>query len=152
MQKGSGLIAVGSAASQSAIVITTGDTLFTIAGGPIAILHLQSVAITTNSGTASTLQYQSAPTVGTATTFSAASASMTSMGAGASVTLNMTALSTAPDIVLQSAGAVTLGANVGNHIIIQAGTIKAVVGTGPTAGTFKHYIAYIPLAPGVTVS
>ncbi len=151
MQKGSGLITLGSAASATA-VITTGDTLFTVAGGPIAILQLRSVAITSNVGTASTLQYKSTPTVGTATTISGASASMTSMNAGSSVTLNQTALSTAPDIVLQSAGAATLGANVANNIIVEAGTITAVVGTGPTAGTFKHYIAYIPLAPGVTVS
>ncbi len=151
MQKGSGLITLGSAASATA-VITTADTLFTITGGPIAILQLRSVCITSNVGTASTLQYKSTPTVGTATTFSAASASMTSMNAGAAMTLNQTSLATAPDIVLQSSGAVTVGANVSNNIIIEAGTITAVVGTGPTAGTFKHYIAYIPLAPGVTVS
>ena len=152
MFKGAGFFAgLGSAASGTAI-ITNGDTLFTIANGPIMILALQSVCITSNVGTASTIQYSSSPTVGSATTFSAASASMTSMNAGASVTLNGTALSTAPDIVLQSAGAVTLGANVANRIIIQAGTITAVIGTGPTAGTFKHFIAYIPLAPNVTVS
>ena len=151
MIRSSGFILTGAAVTAASAVITNGDTIFTIAGGPIAILQLQSVCIATNSGTGCTIQYQSAPTVGTATTFSGASASMTSMVAGATVTLNHTALSTAPDIVLANAGGMPLGANVANQIIVQAGTIKLVVGSGPSVGTFKHYIAYYALAPGVTV-
>lgn len=150
MLRSSGIVPYGAAVS-AVLAITNGNTLFTITGGPIIIVDLLSVCIASNVGTASTLQYQSNPTVGTATTISGASASMTSMNAGAVIRMNPTALSTAPDIVLQSAGGVVLGPNVANHIIIQAGTLKAVVGSGPTAGTFQHFLTYIPMAPGVTV-
>ena len=134
--------------------MVNGDTIFTVAGGPIAILFLQSVCITVNDTTASTLQYRSVPTVGTAATISGATSSLAAAGtgAGATVTLNATALTTAPDIVASTAGGVALGANVANNIIVQAGTIKIVIAVGSTTGTWKHYISYVPLAPGVTVS
>lgn len=89
-----------------------GTVIFTIAGGPIAILFLHSVCITDQGAAATTLQYSSSPTVGSATVFSGASASLSGVAAGSTVTLNRTALSTAPDIVLASAGGVVLGANV----------------------------------------
>ena len=133
-------------------VMVNADVLFTIAGGPIAIEQLQSVCITANDTTETTLQYSSTPTVGSAKTISGATASLVSATAGSTVTLNATALTTAPDIVAASAGGVALGANVANKIIVQAGTIKAVVGVGSTTGTWKHYIRYLPLAPGVTVT
>ena len=151
MQKGSGLITLGSVTSATAVMVN-GNTLFTIAGGPIAILFLQSVCIASNDATASTLQYSSSPTVGSAKTISAASASLASATAGTTVTMNQTSLATAPDIVTAANGGVPIGANVANNIIVQAGTITAVIGVGSTTGTWKHYIAYVPLAPGVTVS
>lgn len=132
-------------------VMTNGDTIFTIASGPIAILQLQSVCITANGVALTTMQYSSSPTVGSATTFSGASASLASATAGTTVTLNQTALTTAPDIVTAAAGGLPLGANVSNMMVLQAGTITLVIGTGPTTGTWKHYIAYVPLAPGATV-
>lgn len=140
----------GSATSGTAVMVNA-DTLFTIAGGPIAILSLQSVCISANGATASTLQYQSNPTVGSAATISAASASLANATAGSTVTLNATSLATAPDIVTAANGGVQVGANVANEIIVQAGTIKAVIGVGSTTGTWKHYISYRALAPGVTV-
>ena len=151
MLRGTGFSISGAAASATAVMVN-GDTIFTIAGGPIEILQLQSVCISANNGTASTLQYQSTPTVGTATTISGASASLANAAAGDTVTLNATALSTAPDLVATTSGGVQLGAAVANRIVIQAGTIKAVIGVGSTTGTWKHYISYRPLAPGVTVS
>jgi len=151
MLRGTGFSISGAAASATAVMVN-GNTLFTVAGGPIEILQLQSVCVTANDGTASTLQYQSAPTVGSATTISGASASLASATAGSTVTLNATALSTAPDLVAASAGGVQLGAAVANRIVVQAGTIKAVIAVGSTTGTWKHYISYRPLAPGVTVS
>lgn len=151
MLRGTGFSISGAATSATAVMVN-GDTIFTIAGGPIEILQLQSVCISANNGTASTLQYQSAPTVGSAATISGASASLANATAGSTVTLNATALSTAPDLVAASAGGVQLGAAVANRIIVQAGTIKVVIGVGSTTGTWKHYIAYRPLAPGVTVS
>ena len=153
MQKGSGLITLGSAVSATAVMVN-GDTLFTITGGPIAILALQSVCITANNGTASTLQYQSNPTVGSAATISGASASLASATAGSTVTMNpgtVLPLTTAPDLVTAANGGVEVLLDA-EKILVQAGTIKAVIGVGSTTGTWRHYIAYVPLAPGVTVS
>lgn len=148
-----GLFAVnqGSAQSATTAVMVNGNTIFTVGGGPIQILALQSVCVTANDATASTLQYQSVPTVGTAAAISGASASLASLVAGDTVNLNQTSLATAPDVVLASAGAVVIGPNVANRMVIQPGTIKLVIGVGSTTGTWKHYIAYVPLAPGVTV-
>ena len=151
MNRSSGYLNIGSAASATAVMVN-GDAIFTITGGPIAIVQLQSVCITSNDATASTMQYSSDPTVGSDKTISGASASLASATAGSTVTMNQTALTTAPDIVTAANGGAPLGANVANHIIVQAGTIDVVIGVGSTTGTWKHYIAYIPLAPGVTVS
>lgn len=151
MIRGSGYLGNQSASGGTAVMVN-GNTIFTVAGGPIAIFQLQSVCITSNDITASTLQYSSSPTVGSAKTISGASASLASATAGTTVTMNQTALTTAPDIVTAANGGVPLGANVANMIIVQAGTITVVIGVGSTTGTWKHYISYIPLAPGVTVS
>jgi len=150
MLRSSGYLGNNTAQAATAVMVN-GDILFTVAGGPIQIVALQSVCVTANGVTASTLQYQSAPTVGDATTISGASASLASATAGSTVTMNATALSTAPDLVAASSGGVQLGAAVANRITVQAGTIKAVIGVGSTTGTWKHYLSYIPLAPGVSV-
>lgn len=152
MLRAAGFVSNSGAATSATAVMVDGDTLFTVTGGPITILGLQSVCVTANGVTASTLQYQSAPTVGSAATISGASGSLASATAGSTVTLNATALSTAPDIVTAANGGVQLGAAVANRITVQAGTIKAVIGTGSTTGTWKHYITYYALAPGVTVA
>jgi hypothetical protein len=144
-------VAEKSAATATA-VMTNGDTLFTIAGGPIIIIDLLSECITANGVGATTMQYQSAPTVGSATAISGASASLASATAGTTVRLAPTALSTAPTIVAAAAGGVQLGTNVANLITVQPGTLKLVIGTGPTTGTWKHYLRYQPLSTGVTVS
>ena len=151
MLRSQGVVNVRSAISATA-VMANNDTIFTVGGGPVAIVHVQSLCIAANDVTASTLQYRSNPTVGTATTFSGASASLASFAAGGTVTLNKTALTTAPDLVVAGSGGVSLGANVANNIIVQAGTIQIVIGIGSTTGTWRHHIAYIPLAPGATVS
>ena len=136
----------------STLVMINGATLFTITGGPIAILDLVSLCVTANDVTASTMQYQSVPTVGTATTFSGASASLASATAGTTVRLAPTALSTAPTIVAASAGGTQLGTNVANTIVVTAGTIKIVIGVGSTTGTWKHFLWYRPLGQGITVT
>ena len=126
-------------------VMVNGDVLWTITGGPILIIELLSICVTANDATASTMQYQSVPTVGTATTFSGASATLASATAGTTVRLAPTALSTAPIIVAASAGGVQLGTNVANRITVQDGTIKLVIGVGSTTGTWKHALRYWPL-------
>lgn len=139
-------------AVKSAATIVNGQTLFTIAGGPIEILELYSYCATANDATASTLQYSSTPTLGSTKTISGASATLGSATAGTSVTLNATSLATAPDIVTGANGGVAIGANVANKIIVNAGTITAVVGVGSTTGTWSHHLRYRPLARGVTVT
>lgn len=134
------------AETSAAAVMVNGDLLFTITGGPVEVTALQSVCITANDATASTLQYTHDPDDGAATTFSGASSSLANAAAGATVTLQGTALTTVPTLTANGA---CLGATRG--IVLQKGTIKAVVGTGSTTGTWKHYIRYRPLAPGSVV-
>ena len=140
------------AAESLTAVMVNATTVFTITGGPIQILELLSVCVTANDATASTMQWQSVPTVGTATTFSGASTTLASATAGTNVLLTPTALSTAPTIVTAAAGGVQLGLVAQNHIIVKEGTIKLVIGIGSTTGTWKHYIRYKPLSPGAMVN
>lgn len=135
-----------------ATVMVNGNTAFTITGGPIRIEELFSICVSANGATASTLQWSSTPTVGSAKTFSGASASLANATAGTVVRLNATALTTAPDIVTAASGGVVLGANVSNRIIVKEGIITMVIGVGSTTGTFKHCLRYTPLANGVQVN
>jgi hypothetical protein len=127
-------------------VMVNGDTLFTVTGGPILVTGLVSVCITSNGATASTLQYRSVPTVGTAQTISNASGSLANAAAGATVSLLGTALTTAANL---SANGANLGMTA--PMVVPAGTIAAVIGTGSTTGTWKHYLRWQPLSSGVTV-
>lgn len=133
----------------STAVMVNGDTIFTIAGGPIKIVDLVSICVTSNNTTASTIQYSADPTLGAAVTFSGASATLASAAPGAGVVLNQTALATAPDI---SAVMVGLGSVSTNKIIVNEGIITVVIGVGSTTGTWKHYLRYVPLGPAVTVT
>lgn len=146
-----GEIKTYSAESATAVMVN-GATVFTITGGPIQILSLHSECITANDGTLSTMQWNSVPTVGSAATISGASASLASLAAGSTVLLTPTALTTAPVIAAAAAGGVQLGPNLANRIIVNAGALKLVIGVGSTTGTWKHYLAYAPLAPGAFAS
>jgi hypothetical protein len=126
-------------------------TIFTITGGPIEIIDLLSECITAQGASATTLQWTSTPTVGTATTFSGACSTLSAVAAGTSIRLAPTALSTALVISLAAAGGVHLGTNVANKILVRAGTITSTVANA-TTGTWKHYLRYRPLAKGVTVT
>lgn len=132
----------------STAVMVNGNTIFTVAGGPIAIEYLVSECVSANDGTASTVQYSATPTIGSAQTLSAASGSIATAAAGATITLAGTALSTA---ALYNASGPNLIANPGT-VYVPAGTIKIVVGVGSTTGTWRHRLRYKPLAPGVTVT
>ena len=136
-------------AVKAAATMVNGQTVFTVAGGPILIQALVSLCVTNNGATASTLQYSVTPTVGAgAQTISAASGSLANATAGASVTLAGTALSTA---ALYNANGPNLIANPGT-IFCPAGTITMVIGTGSTTGTWEHHIYYYALGDSVTVS
>ncbi len=133
---------------KAAATMVNGQTIFTVAGGPIRIISLASVCVTANDGTASTLQYSITPTIGSATTISAASASLASAAAGASVVLAGTTLATA---ALLNANGPNIISNPGT-IFCPAGTITMVIAVGSTTGTWRHFMRYEPLAVGVTVS
>lgn len=141
-----------STVKSSSGVMVNGATVFNIRGGPILIDELVSVCDTANNGTASTLQWQSVPTVGSAATISGATASLASATAGTTIRLAPTALSTAPSVVAASAGGVQLGTNVSNRIIVTEGTLKLVIGVGSTTGNWTHYLRYYPLATGAVVA
>lgn len=137
-----------SVVATSAAIISNALALFNIVGGPIQILSLLSICQTADDTTASTLQYESTGTLGATTqTISGASASLASATAGTSVIFEGTALSTAP---LVNANGANIVAN--SNLVVPAGTITAVVGVGSTTGTWKHFLAYRPLAPGVVVT
>jgi len=133
-------------------VMVNADTKFTITGGPIQIMDLLSVCVTANDATASTMQWQSNPTVGTATTITGATATLASATAGTTVLIQPTALSTAPVIVAASAGGLHLGLVAQNHIIVKEGTLKTVIGIGSTTGTWYHCLRYVPLTPDSLVN
>lgn len=135
-----------SAASATAVMVNA-DVIFTIVNGPIIIVDLLSVCKTANNTTASTLQYQSVPSGAgmTATTISGATTTLASVALGTTLRLAPTALTTAPTIILESAGGVSLGLNVANRVLVHQGTIKLVIAVGSTTGTWKHYLRYIPL-------
>jgi hypothetical protein len=137
---------------KAAATLVNGATAFTIAGGSIQIEELFAYCKTANDTTASTLQFSSTPTLGSAKTISGASASLASAAAGAAVVLNPTALTTAPDLVTAANGGVLLGANLGNRIIVHPGTLTIVVGVGSTTGTWELHLRYKPLARGVLVT
>ena len=147
----SGEVARETSVESATAVMVNGTTIFTVTGGPIIIVDLLSVCVTANDGTASTLQWSSTPTVGSAATFSGASASLASATAGTTVRLAPTALSTAPVIATAAAGGVQLGTNVANQIVVKDGTITTVIGVGSTTGTWRHILRYIPLSPNASV-
>lgn len=130
-------------------VMVNGDTIFTVAGGPIEIVGLWSECVTANDGTASTLQYSVTHATLGDVTISGASGSLASVAAGSHVTLQSTALNTAA--LLSTEGA-TIHATGPSRILMQPGAIKVVIGTGSTTGTWKHYLRYKPMAVGVTVA
>ena len=151
MQKGSGLIAVGSAQTAAGTMVN-GATIFTITGGPIQILNLISTCITANDATASLVTYSSTPTYGSAKTISGATATLASATIGTTFLLTPTALSTAPTIITGGNGGVQLGLVAQNHITVLEGLITITVSGGSTTGTWRHSIVYLPMASGVTVS
>ena len=133
-------------------VMVNGTIVFTITGGPIQIQELLSVCVTANDATASTLQWQSVPTVGTATTITGATATLASATAGTTVLIQPTALTTAPVIVAAAAGGLHLGLVAQNHIIVKEGTLKTVIAIGSTTGTWYHCLRYSPMTPDSLVN
>jgi len=144
----SGALAVNHQTSATSLVkaMVNGDTIFTLVGD-VQLLNLVSECVTDNDSTASTIQYSSIPTIGTATTISGASTSLASVTAGCVVTLPGDSFLTAP-IISPSGVALSQTAR---GIYAPAGLIKIVIGVGSTTGTWRHYLRYFPLEDGAYV-
>jgi len=127
-------------------VLTNGETCFTVYGD-IQIISLVSECISTGTPAATTVQWQANPTVGAAATFTGASGSLVTAVAGSSLSV-ISGQAVAPSLIVS--GANNTAANP-LAVWCQSGTIKSVVGTGPSTGTWAHYLAYIPLEPGAYV-
>lgn len=131
-------------------VLANGTTIFTVAGGAIMVMGLISQCVVGGDSTAATVQYSATATGRSAQTISAASGSVANAGAGATVSLIGTALSTA---AVYNANGTNLGMSPPGGVIVLAGTVTTVIGSGPTVtGTWKHILRYKPLQTGVTVS
>ncbi len=149
-----GVDGYGSSTVSGAALLANGTTAFTIAGGPIRITDLISYVIVGGDAATSTLQWSADGTVGAATTFTGASSSLASLAAGGVVYCNFTALTTAP-VITQTAGVALAGptTSTGGGIYVPAGIITMVIGSADTTtGTYKHFLRWIPLARGVTVT
>ena len=149
-----GVAELGQVTVTGAAILANGTTVFTVAGGPIRITDLLSYCIVGGDAAASTLQWSADGTVGAATTFTGASSSLGSFAAGGIVYCNLTALTTAP-VITQTAGVALAGptTSTGGGIYVPAGIITMVIGgADSTTGTYKHFMRWVPMAPGVTVT
>lgn len=132
----------------SSAVMVNGTTLFNVTGD-ILVFAILAECYTANGATASTFQYSvTNNTTSTSQTMTGASASLANAAQGTSVIAQLGALSNAPTVTNASGvgvfpwGAVRVPGN---------SSIKIVVGTGSTTGTWKHYIHYQQLEDGASV-
>ena len=124
---------------------TATTTYFTVAGGLCLITMLIGEVTTICSGTATTIQWTSTPTTGTAVTFTGTTA-VTSKEAGALISMIGPALTTG--ISVQDAGAVVASAMQGVAVPIgNLGLTTSATNTGAT----KWRLYYIPLDDGASI-
>lgn len=134
-------------AVKAAATMVNGQTIFTVAGGPILIQSLVSICITQNGATASTLQYSVTPTVGSAQAICLASASLANAPAGSTVSMTYIA-GTATAFYSANGPNVSLSP----ATFCPAGTITMVIGTGSTTGTWEHHLYYWTMGDSIRVS
>lgn len=145
---------LGNVTKTGASILTNGMTVFTIAGGPIKVLDLLSYVTVDADAAAATIQWSADGTVGAATTFTGATTTIASLIAGTIIYCDFTTLATAP-VITQTAGVALAGptAATGGGIYIPAGIITLVIGgADTTTTTLTHYMRWVPLASGVTVT
>jgi hypothetical protein len=128
-----------------------GKDVFRITGGPIEVRSLVAVCVTANDTTASLVSWQADGTDGSAVAISGASLTIASAAAGAVVSALFTATSTATAIYASGVG-ISRAATTAAGMIVPAGIIEQVVATGSTTGTWRHYMRYRPLGPGIIVT
>jgi hypothetical protein len=132
----------------SAAVMSTALTIFNVVGN-VQIISLMSECSTTNGASASTLAYSAVSPSGT-TALTSASTSLANVAVGYSVIMaNASAVGEAP---LQGLSGVLLN-SASRGVRIPSGTaIKTTIATGPTTGTWKHYIRWEPLEQGAYIT
>lgn len=135
-------------AKTTAAVMTNGLEVFKTTGD-VLIFAILSECYTDNDTTASTVQYSATNNSTTISqTMSAASATLASKAAGTSVIAQLGALTNAP-VVSNASG---VGVFPWGAIRVPGNTsIKLVIGTGSTTGTWKHYVHWQPLDQGAVV-
>ena len=133
---------------QSAVAVMSNNQVIFTASGDVTVHDLISKCITANGASATTLQYKIVPTVGSSTTISGVSSSLANAIAGTLSTFVGDALATAPIISTSGVGL----SQTSRGIFFPAGTLQLAIGTGPTTGTWVHYIRYSPVTAGATVS
>jgi hypothetical protein len=128
--------------------LVNGTEVFTTTGD-VLVFAILSECYTANGATASTLQYSvTNNTTSTTTTMTGASASLANAAQGVSVVAQLGALANAP--VVSSASGV--GVFPWGAVRVPGGcSVKLVVGTGSTTGTWKHYLHWQPLEQGAVV-
>lgn len=134
-------------AKKGAAVLTNGQVLFTISGGPILVHKLVGYCVTANDATASTFQASADGTLGGAVTITGASASLANAAAGAAIICSFATAVTAPAVVADGVGVISHS----TKTLIPTGVITAIVGVGSTTGTWEWYLQYEPLASDVVV-
>jgi len=148
-----GINGLGNITVTGASILTNGMTVFTVAGGFIRITDLFSENVVDDDTAAATIQWTADGTLGSATTFTAASASVATVAPGGIVNCDFTALTTAPVIAANGVALQGTTTSTGGSIIVPAGLIKLVIGgADTTTTTFRHIIRWFPLGVGVTVT
>jgi hypothetical protein len=143
-----GIVSSDHTAVTSAAVMSTGLTIFT-AVGDVQILSLVSACVTANGASATTIAYSAVSPSGT-TALSSACTSLANVAAGYAVIMtNASAVGEAP---LQGASGVLLNSASRGVRIPSGTTVKLTVATGPTTGTWQHFIRWEPLQSGAYVT
>jgi hypothetical protein len=131
-----------------AAVMSTGLTILNVVGD-VQILSLVSECYSANNATATLVAYSAVSPSGT-TALSGNTTSLANVAVGyAFIMTNASALGETP---LQSASGVLLN-SASRGVRIPGGTaIKLTVTTGPTTGTWKHYVRWEPLEAGAYIT
>lgn len=124
------------------------STIFTVAGGRVAVTSLVGKVTTIIGGTTPALKLVATPTVGTANDM-CATATITADEVGTQYALPGTAITTALSVSGNGSGAV-VGPT--TPVIVAAGTIGANCSAADATGAIQWTLTYVPLDNGATVT
>ncbi len=132
----------------SSCAATTDVSLFTIAGGKIALLGLVGVADGAMQAAATTILIKTTPTGGTVTPLSIASATLSGKASGTMLTLPA-AVGSALTISTGEGAALLNAAPI---YVCRPGTIAMTVGAATNTQTVSWTLWYVPLEDGAEVT